>query len=244
MGDLYGLRRDIDRLIFDVYNIDENSLRLVDIDKYNSDMSSINDNISYLTEQVNTHRYYYDIRCSEYNVDIDSEITVTIVVSDDDNELVPNYEFNLLLDDELLTTLTTDETGTVTYNYTCNEFGIHTFSVNEYKISIKVSGWKSYPSTTTGFSIKYNEDYCSINLNYPSNHTLNHTYDLITLAEGYRPDIAIAVPLATISSNGETYGYLRVFIDGRVQIILSKSTYSSDGGINLIGGVIFPRRKL
>lgn len=116
-----------------------------------------------------------DINCSDYNPDIDTTVTVTITVTDQNDDPVTDYTVPLKIDGTSITGVTTDDNGTATYNYTCNDWGIHKISVKSISAYIDVKGWRLFYNQN-GYTGKYNEKYVHLTVNiqgttFPTNFT-------------------------------------------------------------------------
>lgn len=69
--------------------------------------------------------------------------------------------------------------------------------------------------------------------------TVGTEYDVGTLTSDYRPQNTITVPLESIGSDGNNYGFIRCYTNGSIKLKISRSTYSSSGGVTLYGTVEF-----
>ncbi|MBP3226403.1 MAG: hypothetical protein J6M08_05720 [Methanobrevibacter sp.] len=106
-------------------------------------------------------------------------------------------------------------------------------------MQINVKGWKTV-QTTARFTVKSNGRMVSIRCNQQSNSgDVGTEYTLGTLISGYRPQYTITVPLESIAGGGGNYGYIRCYANGGIKLKISRSTYSSSGGLTLYGTVEF-----
>jgi len=106
-------------------------------------------------------------------------------------------------------------------------------------MQIKVGGWKTV-QTTARFTAKSNGRMVSVRCNQQSNSgNVGTEYELGTLNSNYRPQNIVAVPTSSIGDNGGHYGFIRISTDGSIKLIISRTTYSSSGGITLYGTVEF-----
>lgn len=113
------------------------------------------------------------------------------------------------------------------------------YSTKTHNTSINVIGWKTV-QTTAKFTIKSNGKMVNIRCNQSSNTTnVGTEYDIGTLPTGYRPQNTITVPLNSIGEDGQSFGYIRCYADGSIKLKISRSTYSSSGGLTLYGTVEF-----
>ena len=110
--------------------------------------TEIIDNIQTRIENLIAERFsgtYMNITIepSDYNPDIDDEITITITVTDQNDDPISNWNVPLTINGTAVaTTLTTDTNGQVTYTHSCDDWGVCRFSVNSFATQINVSGWK------------------------------------------------------------------------------------------------------
>ena len=104
---------------------------------------------------LRTEDYKYDISISNYNPLIDSNVTVDILVKDGNDEIVSDHDFTLYFDDDS-TDLTTDNEGSASYTYACNDWGVHRFSAGSSIAFIRVTGWKNFIDDTN-FTGYYND---------------------------------------------------------------------------------------
>ena len=126
-----------------------------------------------------------NIECSDYNPQIDGNITVTITVTDVFGDAISNESVTVTasagnftqLNGSSITaaatvTATTNISGQFTLTYTCSEWGLITFSANNTNNQINVVGWKQVYSNS-GLLIYKNQDditklIININMNYNS----------------------------------------------------------------------------
>ena len=207
--------------------------------------TEIIDNIQTRTENLISERFtgtYFNIKIepSNYNPDIDDTITVTITVTDQNDDPIPNWTVPLTINGTAITgTLTTNANGVATYNYTCSEWGVCRFSVKTFSAFVNVAGWKTV-QTGSKFTAKSNGRAVSVKCSQESNSgTVGTEYDIGTLISGYRPQYPITVPLESIGSDGGNYGHIRCYTNGEIKLKISRSTYSSSGGLTLYGTVEF-----
>lgn len=117
--------------------------------------TEIIDNIQTRIENLISERFtgtYFNIKIepSNYNPNIDDTITVTITVTDQNDDPIPNWTVPLTINGTAITgTLTTNANGVATYNYTCSEWGVCRFSVKSCSTHINVTGFKQIQSNIT-----------------------------------------------------------------------------------------------
>lgn len=155
---------------------------------------------------------HYDIWASNYNPTINSTVTISITVTDGDNQPVTNHSFTLYVDDTTPVSLTTDNNGFASHTYTCSNWGIHTFNTPSSATQIKVKGYKQVVNETK-YQVYENEEsyYVVINTNVTFSSTSWATD--FTIPSPYRP--LIHIPLSC--SDRQTSG--RFTSDGTVQVV-------------------------
>lgn len=114
--------------------------------------------------------YHYNMTFSSTNPVIGNQVTVTITVTDGNDDPVADHSFTLNQPNGT-SDLTTDNNGVATFTYTPSSWGIKTFRVNDIARVIKVSGGRSIASTN--FTVYEYEDYVML---YASrNYSLTNT---------------------------------------------------------------------
>ena len=101
-----------------------------------------------------------NIECSDYNPQIDGNITVTITVTDVFGDAISNESVTVTASEGNFTqlngtsitaaatvTATTNISGQFTLTYNCTEWGLITFNANNTSIQIRVTGFKVVTST-------------------------------------------------------------------------------------------------
>lgn len=197
--DEYQNRRDIDKIYDDLYdqiNGSLNVLTFMENSPYKnvaskedgSDRGTIDAIIDYygLTNQyaplIHNHTWNdiedkpsinsYAISSDEYNPLIDSSVTITITVTDEYDETVPNHSFTLDANGTDVS-LTTDDDGVATHTYTCDDWGLHTFKVKDNSIQINVKGYRT--ESLTGITLYYND--------HEVNAVINHTQNVLSCTD-------------------------------------------------------------
>ncbi len=104
-----------------------------------ADLSEIKERLDELEEKIadTSQKYQYQIEASDYNPSIDSTVTITVKVTDQSDNIIPNHSFNLNANGTNVS-LTTDSAGVATYNYTCSNWGVCRFSIKTYTSFINV----------------------------------------------------------------------------------------------------------
>ena len=106
-----------------------------------------------------TDLYNYSISCSNYNPTIDTDISVTVKVTNQAGNPVVGHTVSILKNNSSWKSGTTGSNGEFTTTYTCSEWGLTTFSANNENIQIKVTGFKQVAQTTVS-GVTYT---CSVN---------------------------------------------------------------------------------
>lgn len=95
------------------------------------------------------------------------------------NELLKNYEFELVINDDIIVPLTTDDKGTCTYEYVCSQEGLNKFSINNtslYLVVTRDSGWQNV-NFLAGYEGNSNQ----------GNVTYRRKGDVVTIKGGWYP---------------------------------------------------------
>ena len=183
--------------------------------------------------------YNYQITASKYNVDINTDVTITVKITNQLGQPVVGVTVPVLKDNETWQSGTTGVNGTFSLTYTADTWGLVMFSTNSANIQINVKGWKTV-QTTDRFTVKSNGRMVSIRCNQLSNSgEVGTEYTLGTLNTGYRPTNPITIPTQSIGDDGSHFGFIRVDTAGVIKLIISRTTYTSSGGRTLYGTVEF-----
>lgn len=104
---------------------------------------------------------YYAMKLSNYSPNIGDSITLTVESRKirTQEQLVDNV-IPLYLDGNQLPNITTNNNGQATYTYTCDTWGLHTFSIpyTNSNIQFIVKGWKQYRNDNS-YKVYYNDEY-------------------------------------------------------------------------------------
>ena len=148
------------------------------------------------------------IECSDYNPQIDGNITVTITVTDVFGDAISNESVTVTASEGNFTqlngtsitaaatvTATTNISGQFTLTYTCTEWGLITFSANTVNKQILVKGYKTIKDDS-GIRVRVNGDSveCRViisSTNFPTSFT---QFTGQTIPEGYRPNGDVTCP--------------------------------------------------
>ena len=144
--------------------------------------TEIIDNIQTRIENIISERLagtyqHITIEPSDYNPDIDDEITVTITVLDQNDDPITNWNVPLMINGTSITgTITTNSQGVATYTHTCDTFGMLKFSVKSAMTQIKVGGWKTHLDTGASsdprWIVEYNETTTRVILSFSNSQTI------------------------------------------------------------------------
>ena len=96
-----------------------------------------------------TDLYNYSISCSNYNPTIDTDISVTVKVTNQAGNPVVGHTVSILKNNSSWKSGTTGSNGEFTTTYTCSEWGLTTFSANNMYNQIKVTGFKKVLNNIT-----------------------------------------------------------------------------------------------
>ena len=96
-----------------------------------------------------TDLYNYSISCSNYNPTIDTDISVTVKVTNQAGNPVVGHTVSILKNNSSWKSGTTGSNGEFTTTYTCSEWGIINFSANTVSSQIRVTGSKKVLNNIT-----------------------------------------------------------------------------------------------
>ena len=83
-----------------------------------------------------------ELSASDYNPQIDSSVTITAIVKDMSGNPKENESVTLYCNGTSLSTGITNSNGVVTFTYTCSDWGMQDFSINQTHCQIYVDGWR------------------------------------------------------------------------------------------------------
>ena len=118
-----------------------------------------------------TDLYNYSISCSNYNPTIDTDISVTVKVTNQAGNPVVGHTVSILKNNSSWKSGTTGSNGEFTTTYTCSEWGLTTFSANNTNIQVNVTGFKSR-SMWNG-TLYYDNEKVQYVLNYQASGNYN-----------------------------------------------------------------------
>ena len=96
-----------------------------------------------------TDLYNYSISCSNYNPTIDTDISVTVKVTNQAGNPVVGHTVSILKNNSSWKSGTTGSNGEFTTTYTCSEWGLITFSANTTSKQVNVTGRKQMLNNIT-----------------------------------------------------------------------------------------------
>ena len=151
-----------------------------------------------------------NITASNYNPQIDSTVTVTVTVTDVYGDPVANKYVtttcnigkftklnNQTISDTQSVTTQTDSNGEISLTYTCSEWGLVTFSANNYHDQINVAGWKEVWRNTSSdpkIQVFRNADHCRLKFSAYTVSSMNTTftqYGSTNFLDNWKPSQAI-----------------------------------------------------
>ena len=154
-----------------------------------------------------TDMYTYEISASDYNVDIDSTVTINVKVKTMGGNPVAGMVVPVLKNNKTWQSGTTDVNGTFSLSYTADMFGLVTFSLNGnayVHTQIKVGGWKTLTEVSGDniyWKAEYNETHTRVRLSYGASQTATSSEtaygtSLIDDAHSYlRPILPVMFPV-------------------------------------------------
>lgn len=138
-----------------------------------------------------TGLYDYQITASSYNVDIDSDVTITVKVTNRaTGQPVVGVNVPVLKNNETWQSGTTGVNGTFSLTYTADTWGLVMFSVNNNSILISVVGWKQVIARDNSKIVVYKNNN-QIKVTFNGTFTVvNGSGDIImaTIPTEYAPD--------------------------------------------------------
>lgn len=156
---------------------------------------SHNHSVSQITEL-----YDYQITANQYNVNIDSTVTITVKVTNRaTGQPVVGVSVPVLKNNASWSTGRTGVNGTFSLSYTADTWGLVTFSANNSNTQINVSGWKQYYNDTN-YTVQYNNEFVNITVHTGSatvSTSWNEWHNVLN-DSSLRP----SMPVSTTSATG------------------------------------------
>lgn len=142
-----------------------------------------------------TDLYDYQIYANNYNPTIDGSVTITVKVTNRaTGNPVVGVSVPVLKNNESWQSGTTGVNGTFSLSYTCDSWGLTTFSINNSNVQIHVTGWKLVGSKTVSgvryraFINGYGQGKMEVKADNISIGTgTTHNTNLEFIPSGYRP---------------------------------------------------------
>ena len=162
-------------------------------------------------EGINSTIYNYEIISSEYNVQIDSTITISCHCTDIEGVNVIGKVLTLKRNGTTVGSSQTNQQGVATWTVTCDEWGLQDFRVENTSIQVNVTGFKVVTETNQTYYV--GEDIVHLFINYGGSLTATTSWKDFGTVVG-----ASARPSANIPFM-EQFGavILRVKTDGVLQ---------------------------
>ena len=165
-----------------------------------------------------TDLYNYSISCSNYNPTIDTDISVTVKVTNQAGNPVVGHTVSILKNNSSWKSGTTGSNGEFTTTYTCSEWGLTTFSANTMYNQIKVTGFKKVLNNIT-YALWVDESTkTAVVLANRSNVTIGagdgFNYNDFKIPSNYRPTTNSFVTVGRTTPNVINY----IWTDGTVGI--------------------------
>ena len=126
------------------------------------------------TKNQITDLYNYQITASKYNVDIDTDVTITVKVTNQLGQPVVGVNVPVLKDNETWKSGTTGVNGTFSLTYTADTWGLVMFSTNTTNTQINVTGWRVVQDDGI-YYLKYNDKLVFAKISYDTSVNWNTT---------------------------------------------------------------------
>lgn len=171
------------------------------------------DNIQTRLENLVSERFsgsyqQIDISCSNYNPTIDSNITITITVTDESGTPISGLSVPLKIDGTSISGVTTNSSGVATHTYNCTDWGNHKISVKSVSTFINVTGWKTF-TNTSDYTVKYNKDFVRVDVHIPTSKTFTGSWTDWASILSSSPQLRPAMPIVFMDMSGSILAKLR-----------------------------------
>ena len=141
-----------------------------------------------------TDLYNYSISCSNYNPTIDTDISVTVKVTNQAGNPVVGHTVSILKNNSSWKSGTTGSNGEFTTTYTCSEWGLTTFSAKNHKCQINVQGWKKViDQASSKIQVYTNGEVCQFSFQGSETINANGTTTLGKINSDYAPNKAVTM---------------------------------------------------
>ena len=178
-----------------------------------------------------------NIECSDYNPQIDGNITVTITVTDVFGDAISNESVTVTASEGNFTqlngssitaaatvTATTNISGQFTLTYNCSEWGLITFSANTTSKQVNVTGWKQVQTYLTGRLIVYTDGKNGFLKIAGSFYPTSTNHLLETISSEYKPSYHKIVMASDVyASQGQYQDVIRFLTSGELYIVSNGS---------------------
>lgn len=168
------------------------------------------------TKNAITNLYNYDLSISDYNPNINSEVTITVKVTKQNNSSVPNTNIILKKDGETWKTGTTNSNGVYTAKFTPTEVGLVTFAVQNQKVQLLAKDtWKTIYSGNN-IILQNKEDKVRLFYDNSSPTSLTGSWkDLHTFSDSFSEYMPSNVHVSSVVARHVIF---RVTTDGKLQV--------------------------
>ena len=160
-----------------------------------------------------TDLYNYSISCSNYNPTIDTDISVTVKVTNQAGNPVVGHTVSILKNNSSWKSGTTGSNGEFTTTYTCSEWGLTTFSANNTNTQINVQGWRQITSGAGRLFVNDSTKTAIFHFSRTGTITSEISY-ANTIPKGYRPYGIVRMK----AHNSSFQGFIIIESDGTVKI--------------------------
>ena len=174
------------------------------------------------------------IECSDYNPNIDGNITVTITVTDVYEDPIEGENVTVTASEGTFTQLngsditsdssvtgTTNSSGQFTLTYNCSEWGLITFTANNTSTQVHVTGWREITAGTGKLWVNDETKTAVFYFTRTGAITTEISYSN-AIPSGYRPYSAVRM-----IAHNSTGAVTKVGVEGDGTVRLTSSSYSS-----------------
>jgi len=141
------------------------------------------------TKNQITDLYNYQITANKYNVDIDTDVTITVKVTNQLGNPVVGVTVPVLKDNQTWRSGTTGVNGTFSLTYTADTWGLVMFSASSSNCQVDIQGWRIL--NTGGFVFRVNGHQAQLRFVISDEDTPVKTvfeaFGGYTIPVGYRP---------------------------------------------------------
>lgn len=165
-----------------------------------------------------------------------------------------NSTYSVFVNDNLVGSTVNTRTGELKFNilgvgfdsveYYIKDIKIKKFNMQEYDITTEEEETFTEVTVNQYFKYGYNRHYGYVVVSQLSNagsSNLPTTYTY-NIPNDYAPRITQNMPVYSMTSSGEPYGYIRINSSGVCELIVTKQTYNTSGGTTIYAGLFYPRK--